>query len=117
MIYIEKSTMNLELVIGDTGSFSLKPKINKETYLSEGDKIYFTVKKKKTGDVVLNKEITEFRNGIVDIVIESKDTLDLEPGNYIYDIKSVRKDGTVDTLIPNNPSASLTLKRGVKSWK
>lgn len=117
MIAIEKTTLNAELVIGDTGSFSIKPDINGEPYLSDGDEVIFTVKKLKNKEIVLEKKITTFHDHYADIVIEHEDTLNLEPGNYIYDIKAIRKDGTVDTLIPNNPSANLTLKAGVKSWK
>jgi hypothetical protein len=29
----------------------------------------------------------------------------------------IRKDGNVDTLIPNSPTANFSLKKGVKWWK
>ena len=116
MIRMDKTTMNAELVIGDTGSFSIIPKINGEAYLSDGDEVVLTVKRIRDGQVVLEKKYTKFINHKAEIVIEHKDTLNLEKGNYIYDLKVIRKDGTVDTIIPNNPSANLTLKEGVKSW-
>lgn len=114
-IDFNKQTLDAEMVLGDTGTFSIAPKINKQTFLSDGDEIWFTLKKRKENTIVLQKTITKFDNGVATIPIPPADTINMEPGNYIYDLKLIRKDGNVDTLLPNNsPSANFTLKKGVK---
>lgn len=124
MIKFNNVTLDAEMVLGDTGTFSLTPKLDGETYLSDGDIVYFTVKRRKkivdpnTGqpvdaEPVLTQTITEFVDGTVTIPIEPSDTSSLEAGTYIYDIQVVRGDGTVDTLTPNG-QAYFTLKKGVK---
>ncbi|MBQ6628580.1 MAG: hypothetical protein IJI98_10955 [Methanosphaera sp.] len=126
MIKFNNQTLDAEMVLGDTGTFSLTPKLDGNTYLTTGDTVYFTVKPRKkvvdpaTGNLVpaepitpLSKSITEFENGTVTIPINSSDTSNLDAGTYIYDIQVVRGDGTVDTLTPNG-QAYFTLKKGVK---
>lgn len=126
MIKFNNITLDAEMVLGDTGTFSLTPKLDGNTYLTEGDIVYFTVKPRKkvidpnTGQPVdvepirpLSKEVTEFVDGTVTIPIEPSDTSSLDAGTYIYDIQVVREDGTVDTLTPNG-QAYFTLKKGVK---
>lgn len=126
MIKFNSVTLDAEMVLGDTGTFSLTPKLDGNTYLTEGDIVYFTVKERKkvtdpeTGLPVdaqpiepLSKPVTEFVNGTVTIPIEASDTENMQPGTYIYDIQVVRGDGTVDTLTPNG-QAYFTLKKGVK---
>ena len=126
MIKFNSVTLDAEMVLGDTGTFSITPKLDGETYLTTGDTVYFTVKERKkvldpdTGQEVpapalvpLSKTITEFVDGTVTIPIEPTDTTNLDNGTYIYDIKVVRGDGTTDTLTPNG-QAYFTLKKGVK---
>lgn len=126
MIKFNSVTLDAEMVLGDTGTFSLTPKLDGNTYLTTGDTVYFTVKERKkekdpnTGLPVdapaiepLSKSVEEFDNGTVTIPIEASDTENLQPGTYIYDIQVVRGDGTVDTLTPNG-QAYFTLKKGVK---
>jgi len=63
----------------------------------------------------LQKSATEFEDGVGTIPIESIDTENLEPGNYIYDLVVIRADGTRDSLIPGNrDDAYFVVKRGVK---
>lgn len=114
MIKFEKSTLNAEMVRGDTGTFSVSPKIEGKAILKKGDELYFTLKKLQTKDMILQKKITDFVDGVATITIEPKDTKNLEPDNYIYDLKLIRADGSVDTLIPNAPYAFFSLKKGVK---
>lgn len=114
MIKFNPNTLDAELVCGDTGTFSFGLKINNNYFLTDEDRIWFTLKKIKGEDIVLQKEIKEFPNGVVTIPIPPSDTINLEPGNYIYDLKLIRKDGNVDTLIPNRPHAYFSLKKGVK---
>lgn len=126
MIKFNNVTLDAEMVLGDTGTFSITPKLDGNTYLSDGDTVYFTVKPRKkvvdptTGALVpaepltpLSKSVTEFVNGTVTIPIEPTDTSSLDAGTYIYDIQVVRGDGTVDTLTPNG-QAYFALKKGVK---
>jgi hypothetical protein len=108
------ANLDAEMVIGDTGPFSITPRIDSKPILEEGDIVYFTVRKLKEKSIVLQKVITEFENGTCTITINPEDTTNLEEGNYIYDLKLVRSDGTVDTLIPNRPYAYFSLKKGVK---
>ena len=124
MIKFNNVTLDAEMVLGDTGTFSLTPKLDGDTYLTTDDTVYFTVKERKkvidpdTGREVpapikLQKTITEFVDGTVTIPIEPSDTSTFDAGTYIYDIVVVRADGTVDTLTPNG-QAYFTLKKGVK---
>lgn len=114
MIKINPINLDAEMVIGDTGTFSFTPKIDKEAFLKTGDTVYFTVRKLLDKSVIMQKVITEFENGKCEVVINPSDTNVLNEDNYIYDLKLVRSDGTVDSLIPNRPYAYFSLKKGVK---
>lgn len=114
MIKFNKTTLDAELVLGDTGTFSIVPKIDGVKALSDGDEVWFTMRKIKEKTIILQKKITTFDNGRATIPILPSDTSTLEPGNYIYDLKLIRADGNVDTLMPNKPDAYFSLKRGVK---
>ena len=83
--------------------------------LVDGCTLYFTLRKQKNGPVLLQKTAIEFEDGIGTIPIDSIDTENLEPGNYIYDLVVIRQDGTRDSLIPGNrDDAYFVIKRGVK---
>lgn len=114
MIKINPINLDAEMVIGDTGSFSFTPKINKEKFLSNGDTVYFTIRKLLDKSIIMQKIITDFEDGTCTITINPEDTSIMEEDNYIYDLKLIRSDGTVDSLIPNRPYAYFSLKRGVK---
>ena len=107
--------MDAELVRGDTGTFSIRPKIKGENVLQDGDTVWFTMRKLPDKTVLIQKQITEFEDGIAVIPILPSDTQTLDIGNYVYDLKLVRGDGNVDTLLPaGNDTAYFTIKRGVK---
>lgn len=114
MIKINPINLDAEMVIGDTGTFGFTPKINKEPFLKSGDTVYFTVRKLLDKSIIMQKVITSFENGECEIIINPEDTYSLNEDNYIYDLKLVRSDGTVDSLIPNRPYAYFSLKKGVK---
>lgn len=114
MIKFNPITLDAEMVLGDTGTFSIAPKIGGQVFLSEGDHVWFTLRKKKDTPPLLQKDVSEFENGVATIPIAPSDTENMEAGNYIYDLKLIRSDGNVDTLIPNKESAYFVLKRGVK---
>lgn len=114
MIKFNSVTLDAEMVLGDTGTFSITPKLDGNTYLADGDTVYFTVRERKgEQNTKIYKTITEFTNGTATIPIESEDTINMEAGTYIYDIVVNRSDGTVDTLTPNG-QAYFALKKGVK---
>ena len=116
MIKFNSVTLDAEMVLGDTGTFSITPKLDGNTYLSDGDTVYFTVRVRKPqpGDVPkIQKTITTFEDGTATIPIEPSDMVNIEPGTYIYDIVVNRSDGTVDTLTPNG-QAYFAVKKGVK---
>lgn len=103
------------MVRGNTGNFSIAPKINGEYVLKPGDHVWFTLRKIKDNTILLQKDITEFENGIAEVIIEPNDTANFELGNYIYDLVMIRSDGTVDSLIPGGrDTAYFSIKRGVK---
>ena len=115
MIRIDPNSLNAEMVRGDTGTFSVRPKINGEYVLKEGDHLWFTVRKIKDKTILLQKDVTEFEDGMAEVIIKPSDTANFEIGNYIYDLKMIREDGTVDSLIPGGrDSAYFSIKRGVK---
>ena len=114
MIKINPTNLDAEMVIGDTGTFSFTPKIDGNAFLDSGDTVYFTIRKLLDQTIIMQKEITEFEDGKCEITIDPEDTQYLDADNYIYDIKLIRGDGTVDTLIPNRPYAYFSLKKGVK---
>lgn len=116
MIKFNQNNLDAEMVIGDTGAFSFNVKINGESVLKSGDTVYFTVRKLIDNSIVIQKIITEFPDGMCNIVIEPTDTSNLttDDDNYIYDLKLIRETGEVDSLIPNRPFAYFSLKRGVK---
>lgn len=102
------------MVRGDTGTFSFRVKANGESFLSEGDSVWFTLKKLPTKEIVIQKKVSEFTDGVVTIPLEPYETKNLDLANYIYDLKLERADGNIDTLIPNKPFANFTLKKGVR---
>ena len=115
-IEIDKRSMKMSLIIGDTGTFAFNLTSEEGDFkLTEGDTIVFTVKKTKDSEPILQKTITQFEDGYCVVPILPSDTSNLEKATYIYDLKLIREDGNVDTLLPNNKeSAPFILKRGVK---
>lgn len=73
--------------------------------LKQGDKLYFTVKDHAyTAEKRLPKIITEFTaEGNAVIPIEPKDTMNLQPRDYVYDIQVLFSNGEKLTIIPPSP--------------
>lgn len=113
MIKINSVNLNAEMPRGDTGDFTIKPMLSGSPLLSDGDTVYFTLKTKKDGNIVLQKTITTFEDGKATIPIAPEDTRYLDVGSYIYGIDIIRGDGTKDNVTPNW-RAVFTLKAGVK---
>ena len=117
MIRINPVTMDIEMVKRDTGPISVKPivKDTGEYFLTEGATLYFTLRKLQDRSVIMQKTATEFTDGVGSIVLETKDTENLEEGTYLYDLVMVRSDGTRDTLLPEGrDSLYFVIKKGVK---
>lgn len=117
MIRINPTSMDIEMIKGDTGPISIRPKIKgtDDYLLTDGATLYFTLRKLKDRQIVMSKTATEFEDGVGTITLESSDTEDLAEGTYIYDLVVIREDGTRDTLIPQGKgSLYFVIKRGVK---
>lgn len=115
MIRINTRTLDAESYVGDTIPFHLRPKINGEKALQEGDTVRFALKRVKDNQTIIEKTATAEEDGLVNIVITAQESESLEEGNYIYGLRMIRDDGaTVDTLLPEGKAyANLTIKKGV----
>lgn len=114
MFVIEKGN-KIKMVQGDTGCIRLK--INNYP-LSEGDEVIFGLALKplpqaieQFNDLLIRKTVTDFdEEGCAHIFIEGEDTLDLEPGVYLYEIQINTKDGRIDTVVN---ATKLTILEGI----
>lgn len=114
-IRINPNTLDAEMVRGNTGTFSVRPKINGENALQEGDKLWITIRTIKDGNIKHQDHIDVFEDGRADIVITPEITQNWDLGNYVYDLVMERSDGSIDSLMPGGrDSAYFCLKRGVK---
>ena len=110
---INRLTMDIEMVLGDTGTFSIAPKIDGESVFIDGDKIEFRVRDLKTGRIVISKDVTTFEDGVAVIPILPSDTIGLDSENYVYTLKltNTNDPNRVYTLLPNTKAeAMFTLK-------
>ena len=98
MLNIDRKSNKITIINGDTGDFTLTVS-NYE--LTDGDYLYFTVKKDiNDEEPVISKEYTEFnKDGTCSIKLEVEDTKNLEPGSYLYDVQVNLSDGRVDTIL------------------
>lgn len=117
MVIINKDTLDMETIRGNTASFAFKctNKTNGLSMFKDGDTVYFTIRKIIGGNSILQKTCTEFPNGVCTIEITPEETQALDEGNYIYDLVLNRSDGNVDTLNPNRKYSNYSVKKGVKN--
>ena len=117
MVIINKDTLDMETIRGNTASFAFKctNKTNNSSMFGDGDTVYFTIRKKIGGDVILQKTCNEFPTGVCTIDVSPEDTQALDEGNYIYDLLLYRANGDVDTLNPNRKYSNYSVKKGVKN--
>ncbi len=114
-IRFDNNTLNAQMVRGDTGTFTIRPTdASDNAILKAGDQVAFTIRKNLETPVLLERTVSEIQDGMATIKILPEDTKNMELGSYLYDLKLIRKDGNIDTLIPNNPYAWFTLKEGVR---
>lgn len=117
MVIINKDTLDMETIRGNTASFAFKCK-NKTNNLSmfkDGDTVYFTIRKTIGGDAILQKTCTSFPDDLCTIEMTPLETQALDEGNYIYDLILERASGEVDTLNPNRKYSNYSVKKGVKN--
>lgn len=110
---INKQTLDIEMVLGDNGTFSITPTSKDKSVLIENDYIEFIATKQDTGRQLFSKTITTFDNGVAEIPILPADTENAEAGTYIYTLKlkNTSDETRVYTLLPNTKAfAYLTLK-------
>ena len=94
---------NISMIRGDSEAItvSCKDESGADVPLVEGDIVYFTVKiSTNTEEKALQKIITEFIEGAALITIFPKDTRELIPNIYYYDIQLNRANGQVKTIVP-----------------
>ena len=97
MFIIDKDN-GIRMIQGDTGSIRLTLDNYK---LSSGDKVTFAMTSSSLKRLLIEKNITEFESdGTALIILNGKDTVDIAPGSYLYEIQVITKDGRIDTVIP-----------------
>ena len=97
MFIIDKDN-SIRMIQGDTGSIRLTLDNYK---LSSGDKVTFAMTSNSLKRLLIEKSITEFESdGTALIILNGKDTVDITPGSYLYEIQVITKDGRIDTVIP-----------------
>ena len=97
MFIIDKDN-SIRMIQGDTGSIRLTLDNYK---LSSGDKVTFAMTSSSLKRLLIEKNITEFESdGTALIILNGRDTVDIAPGSYLYEIQVITKDGRIDTVIP-----------------
>ena len=97
-MFIIDNDNGIRMIQGDTGSIRLKLDNYK---LSSGDKVTFAMTSNSLKRLLIEKNITEFESdGTALIILNGKDTVDIAPGSYLYEIQVITKDGRIDTVIP-----------------
>jgi hypothetical protein len=117
MVIINKDTLDMETIRGNTASFAFKCKntANNSSLFKDGDTVYFTIRKVIGGNAILQKTCSTFPDGVCTIEVSPAETQALDEGNYIYDLVLVRASGAVDTLNPNRKYSNYSVKKGVKN--
>ena len=97
-MFIIDNDNGIRMIQGDTGSIRL---IINNYRLSSGDKVTFAMTSNSLKRLLIEKNITEFESdGTALIILNGKDTVDIAPGSYLYEIQVITKDGRIDTVIP-----------------
>ena len=90
------SGRNLSMTRGDTESLTVYVK---DHPFETGDTVFFTVRPKVYGPIVLQKIATSFVDGKAEFNIDPSDTEGLPFGTYVYDVQWTQADGTVITIV------------------
>ncbi len=94
---------NISMIRGDSEAIkvSCRNESGVDFHFTEGDIVYFTVKRSTyTEEKILQKIVSEFTEGVALITIFPNDTRELKTGTYYYDIQLNRANGQVKTIIP-----------------
>ena len=97
---INDNTYAIAMTRGDSESLSVQ--CTSDPY-STGDVITFTVRDGAEGDILLQKVVDTFTDGVAVIGIEPGDTANIDFGDYVYDIQHTDAYGNVLTIIPPKP--------------
>ena len=97
---MNEKTYAIAMTRGDSESLSVRCTTDPFT---SGDTVTLTVRDDAEGDILLQKAVTAFTDGVAVIAIESADTAGIEFGDYVYDIQYTDASGKVITLIPPKP--------------
>lgn len=106
-MFVIENDNKIKMVQGDTGVISLSLENH---ILEDGDLVHFALTSRKVAqpmslrelppDIIVDKRITAFEaDGSARIVLYPEDTLNVSPGNYLYEIEVRTKSGVVDTVI------------------
>lgn len=87
--------VNIAMIRGDSESITVRC----SEPFNEGDTVTFTMRPDIEGEIVLQKEITDFPEGEAVIPFAPEDTAGLDFGDYVYDVQLTRANDTVTTLI------------------
>lgn len=90
------SGTDLSMVRGDSEILNI---MCSEAPFEEGDSIKLTVRQSVDSDIVIQKTVTDFDDGMAVIEFDPGDTSGLDFGDYVYDIQLTRADGKVTTII------------------
>lgn len=96
MFKIDNETKTMTVIRKDTALFT----VSLDNYvLSAGDKLTFTVATALDQITPLAQvNVVDFVAGSASVILNSEDT-NMEPGNYLYDVQIITKDGRVDTVM------------------
>ena len=87
----------ITLVRGDTAVFTLALS---DYALKSGDQVKLTVKFSASDSrPILSKVVTEFEDGKAIFQLGEADTMNLDAGDYLYEIECRLSDGRIDTVI------------------
>ena len=98
-----KGGTNLAMNRGDSETLTVNYTDINGVKLMSGDTLYLTIKERVSDLVpVLSYVITEFTEGKAIITIDSADTRTKEVKTYVYDVRLVKANGQVFTLVKSS---------------
>ena len=103
---------DISITRGDTGSvtFNFFNPDDSEYVLSNNDNVIFSVKRNVIDSTpLINKTYNNAGESNVTVVLEHSDTVNLEYGDYLYDVCIINNDSYVTTV----PLSKLTLLKEV----
>lgn len=105
----------IEMIRGTTKVFNISITNGDGTLyvLAEGEEILFGVKQKVEDEsTVILKSVTTGTDGVYPVEIEPNDTINLQPGSYVYDVGLKSGDDYFNVIEPS----TFTIKANVTKW-